>query len=626
MTMRSSAWPHSPPLKAKTTNHLSAADFLHLLSPNVAISTLGSNPAASRGPYTCRKCEQRYPSLHALSLHHKNAHASPGFEGAVGIAVEGAADCGVRGASSANKRKARYETLSPAVTAETAVARTAKAKATAATSAAITVKTTATPAAKASALKATAMRLATREDGGAPSRSTEKHSNIVDALRARKSRLPAAQAAPPAAATAAATVAPTAATTVVAAGTVATEAAPAGIPRCGKRARDNCNEKVPGAFAYAVNPSSRAAKRVARRFYALIDAATAAATDADEFAEAPILESSFVERALLPRVTSPAACAADIAVDAAAALVELKTTSNASAPTSPSVPSHPSSLSPSFSTAPPSPVSLASTVSRAVSATAQVPPTSSPPAASASAAAPARGRADFRVSSSPASPATSAVTGTRRIAAAASHARCNVGRFPVSAQPERIDTSATHSLNSAAAPLALQLSAAADALRASASATRPAGSATAAAGGAGSEAAGGGETELRNTLIATLLDRLSQLATMLPQTPASKFQVEQTQQEQQMQQQQDETIPEAQGLPETILQLQPPGLADASSDNYTANSTDNFAENSAMHRGGEWVRAASSSSATFPSSGSETRGNLEGHGSMDYGLDLELRL
>lgn len=58
--------------KAKTGG-LSAGDLLLLLSPSVAMSA--NIGAGGGGPYSCRECSSKFPSLHALDFHHQTYHA-----------------------------------------------------------------------------------------------------------------------------------------------------------------------------------------------------------------------------------------------------------------------------------------------------------------------------------------------------------------------------------------------------------------------------------------------------------------------------------------------------------------------------------------------------------------------
>ncbi|GJP53840.1 hypothetical protein CLOM_g12968 [Closterium sp. NIES-68] len=62
---------NSAVFKAKTS--LSAADLLMLLSPTVATSA--NIGAVNGGPYACRECSNKFPSLHSLDFHYQTYHA-----------------------------------------------------------------------------------------------------------------------------------------------------------------------------------------------------------------------------------------------------------------------------------------------------------------------------------------------------------------------------------------------------------------------------------------------------------------------------------------------------------------------------------------------------------------------
>ncbi|CAI7869742.1 unnamed protein product [Closterium sp. NIES-53] len=61
---------NSAVFKAKTS--LSAADLLMLLSPTVASSA--NIGAINGGPYACRECSNKFPSLHSLDFHYQTYH------------------------------------------------------------------------------------------------------------------------------------------------------------------------------------------------------------------------------------------------------------------------------------------------------------------------------------------------------------------------------------------------------------------------------------------------------------------------------------------------------------------------------------------------------------------------
>ncbi|CAI5935230.1 unnamed protein product [Closterium sp. NIES-65] len=62
---------NSAVFKAKTS--LSAADLLMLLSPTVASSA--NIGAINGGPYACRECSNKFPSLHSLDFHYQTYHS-----------------------------------------------------------------------------------------------------------------------------------------------------------------------------------------------------------------------------------------------------------------------------------------------------------------------------------------------------------------------------------------------------------------------------------------------------------------------------------------------------------------------------------------------------------------------